>query len=297
MKNKIIMHINYVESGYNSFGKRSIDDICRFAADTGYDGIEFRGVIPKELSSLSFREYAEQIAAGKKKYGLSEILFGIGAGDAANPDAEARARNVAEVLEKAKIAREVCGSEVCNTYSTWIKSPVPTVPQYGYEFHGSVAASESQWKRIVDTYQQIGVGLERIGLRFAFETHMSYVHDLPQKSRELVDEIGSPMIGINMDYGNTFLFPVRPSVAECIDLYGDKLFYAHLKNYVSVPDAAREVATSLSGGEINHRAYLEKLKEVGFSGPIAIEAPRPGDRLYFAREDLTYLKSVIADLA
>lgn len=297
MKNKIIMHINYAENGFGGFGKSTVDDICRFAATTGYDGIEFRGAIPKELASLSFREYAEEIAAGKKKYGLSEILFGIGVREAANPDSEIREKAIAEALEKARIAREVCESEVCNTYSTWITSSIPTVPQYGYEFHGSAAATREQWDLTVDTYRRIGAELEKIGLRFAFETHMNYVHDLPAKSRALVDEIASPMVGINMDYGNTFLFPVRPTVSEAIDLYGDKLFYVHLKNYVSVPGATRELATSLSGGEINHRAYLEKLIEVGYTGPIAIEAPRPGDRLHFAREDLSYLKSVIADLA
>ena len=296
MNNKLIMHINYAESGFGSFGKKSIDDICRFAAETGFDGIEFRGALPKELSSLSFREYAEQIAAGKKKYGLSEILFGIGVRECTNTDRDVRDRDIAETIEKAKIAREVCESEICNTYSAWITSPIPTTPQPGYEFHGSAASTPAQWDMIVDAYRRIGAELKRIGLRFAFETHMNYIHDLPAKAKQLVDLIDSPMIGINMDYGNTFLFPVRPSLEEAIELYGDKLFYTHLKNYTTVPGATKKMPSSLDGGEINHRAYLEKLNDVGYTGPIGIEAPRPGDRLWFAKSDLTYAKYLLAEI-
>lgn len=296
MNNKIIMHINYAERGFGGIGNQSIDDICRFAAKTGFDGIEFRGALPKELGECSFREYAEQIARCKQKYGLSEILFGIGVKECTNPDREVRERDVAEAIEKAKIAREVCESEVCNTYAAWITSPIPTAPKPGYEFNGSAAATPAQWEMIADAYRRIGEELSHIGLRFAFETHMNYVHDLPAEAKKLVDMIDSPMVGINMDYGNTFLFPTRPTLEEAIDLYADKLFYIHLKNYRALPGGAGKIATALSDGEINHRAYLEKLRDVGFKGPIAVEAPRPGDRLWFAKCDLAYIKSLTEEI-
>ncbi|MBR2181738.1 MAG: hypothetical protein IJ949_07590, partial [Oscillospiraceae bacterium] len=69
--NKTIMHINYGEVLGNHFGKKTVDDVCRMAAQIGYDGIEFRGEPPVEMAGLSFREYCEEIAAAKKKYSLS----------------------------------------------------------------------------------------------------------------------------------------------------------------------------------------------------------------------------------
>ena len=296
MNNKIIMHINYAERSFCNIGTKTIDDICRFAAKTGFDGIEFRGEIPKELSGLSFREYAEQIAAGKKKYGLSEILFGIGLRECINADREVRERDIAETIEKAKIARELCECNVCNTYSAGIHSPISTVPTPGYEYHGSAAAKPEHWEMIADAYRRSGEELAKIDLRFAFETHMNYVHDLPAQAKKLVDMIDSPMVGINMDYGNTFLFPTRPTLEEAIDLYGEKLFYVHLKNYTTVAGASKKLATALSDGEINHRAYLEKLRDVGYTGPIAVEAPRPGDRLWFAKCDLAYVKELMEEI-
>ena len=89
---------------------------------------------------------------------------------------------------------------------------------------------------------------------------------------------------------------MRPSLEETIDLYGNKLFYTHLKNYTTVPGAPRKMSASLDGGEINHRAYLEKLNSVGFTGPIGIEAPRSGDRLWFAKCDLAYTKQLMSEI-
>lgn len=296
MNNKIIMHINFAESGANSFGKKSIDDICRFAAETGFDGIEFRGALPKELADMSFREYADQIAAGKKKYGLSDILFGIGVRECLNADRNVREQDIADVIERAKIAREVCGTELCNTYSATIISPeyVPSAPCY--DLNGSAVATPEQWEMVADAYRKIASELERIGIRFAFETHMNYVHDLPAQVKKLVDMIDSPAVGINMDYGNTFLFQKHPALEETIDLYGDKLFYTHLKNYATIAGSTKKLPTSLDSGEINHRAYLEKLRDVGFSGPIGIEAPRPGDRLWFAKCDIAYAKHLMSEI-
>ena len=75
MNNKIIMHINYAERGFGCVGAQTIDDICRFAAKTGFDGIEFRGAIPKELSVLSFREYAEHNPGKSGRYILVFSAF------------------------------------------------------------------------------------------------------------------------------------------------------------------------------------------------------------------------------
>lgn len=295
MNNKTIMHINFGEIDYASYGKRTVDDICRIAAEIGYDGIEFRGFQPAELEHIPFEDYVAQIAAGKKKYGLSEILFSILAFGCDNPDKEARDKVVEEVVKKAQIVNDVCGTTLCNTLSTRYLSTAPEAKPYEYAKHGSAVATKEQWDLTVDSFGRIGLELEKLGMKFAFETHMNHMHDIPASAKKLVDLIDSPAVGINMDYGNTFFFPNKPTVAEAIDLYGDKLFYTHLKNYSMLANGA--LATALSDGDINHRLYLEKLKEVGFTGPIGIEAPRSGDRVWFAKQDYSYTKSLMQDIA
>lgn len=292
--NPTIMHINYGEMTYDSYGKRSIDDICKIAADIGFDGIEFRGKPPRELAHLSFKEYVQQVAEGKKKYGLNTIMFSIGLSKSTDPDAAVRAADIAEAYEKAQIVNDLCDTTICNCFASNIRSSISTAPGAAYEFHGSAAATPEDWKLTVESFQEFGSKVAPLGMKFGFETHMNYIHDLPAPAKKLVDLIDSPAIGINMDYGNTVYFPVRPSVTETIDLYGDKLFYTHLKNSSAV--AGGRIATALSDGEINHREYLGKLKEVGFTGPIGIEAPRGGDRIWFAQQDFAYFKAVEVSL-
>ena len=291
MSNTVIMHVNFAEfPRAGEFDGKSIDDICRMAAELGYEGVEFRSRLPGCLGNATSEDYYRQIAEGKKKYGLKEILLGVVVADCMNPDKEVRAEAVKTAIKKAQLISDLCGTTVCNTNAVPIRSTDTSIDPRAFEFHGSAAATEEMWNLTVDTYQQIGKGLEPLGVKFAFETHMRYIHDLPEPSRKLVDLIDSPMIGINMDYGNTAYFPKKPTVTETIDIYGDKLFYAHLKNSVNKQGCA------LAEGEINHRVYLKKLRDVGFSGPIAIEAPRPGDRTWFAQQDLAYYKAVVASI-
>ena len=295
MNNPIIMHINYAEFPGGHFGKKTIDDVCRFAATTGFDGIEFRGDVPKHLSELSFREYAEQIAAAKKKYGLSTIMFGFDVDKCTNDDSAVRAARIAETIEKVKIAREICGSSVCNT-SADVKVSYPTPTQPGYEYQGSSIATDRDWEMTADAFAEIAKTLEAIDLKLAFDTHMNYIHDLPTAAKKLVDMIDSTHVGINLDYGNAVYFPNPPALEDAINTCGDKLFHTHLENSVGVPGTHFRLPTSLEEGTINHAAYLGKLASIGYTGTIGIEAPRPGDRLWFAKCDIAYAKKLIEEL-
>ena len=296
MKNHIIMQINYAERAGGNFGRRSIAEVCAFAKGIGFDGIEFRGKLPTEMTHLSFREYAEEIAKGKRESGLSDILFGFNLLDCVNP--EKRDAQIADVIEKLKIVREVCGTEVCNVSGSWFEPRENGIPWYRYDLRGSGAAKEEDWDLTVDAFSRIAPTLEQIGLRCAFETHMGYIHDLPASAKRLVDLIDSPMIGINLDYGNTVYFKERPTVVQAIDQCGDKLFYTHLKNSIALPETENiRLATALGDGEIDHRMYMEKLEDTGYAGPIGIEAPRQGDRIWYAKCDMAYLKSLLADFA
>lgn len=107
--------------------------------------------------------------------------------------------------------------------------------------------------------------------------------------------INVPSVGINLDYGNVVYFKNKPTLKEAIEVVKDKLYYVHLKNSVGLRDGSR-FPTGLCEGEINHREYLKLLKENNYTGPICIEAPRSGDREWYAKQDIAYIKSVIEDI-
>ena len=291
--NPIIMHINFCEVGFHTFGK-SIDDICRKAASWGYDGIEFRSRIPNDVD-MDLEGYLDAIAEGKEKYGLSEIMFGVGVTGVSNPDAAVREKAVADAINFFRLANEKCGTRYCNTFADCITSKDGRAPAANYNYHGSAVATQEEWDWTVEGFKKIGAELVKLGMRIGFETHMNYIHDTPQSSNKLVDLIDSPAVGINMDYGNMIYFVNVPSAVEAVKLFGDKLVHMHLKNSVSIGEEKR-MATALGEGEINHRAYMQAVKEVGYTGPIGIEAPRGGDREWYAKKDLEYFKDVAKDV-
>ena len=124
---------------------------------------------------------------------------------------------------------------------------------------------------------------------------MCYIHDLPSAAKKLVDMIDNPAVGVNLDYGNAVYFENIPSLKETIEEMGESLYYVHLKNSILLSDGSM-LKTSLDDGEINHREYIKLLKDTGYKGPICIEAPRTGDREWYAQQDLKYIKSVIEDV-
>ena len=114
--------------------------------------------------------------------------------------------------------------------------------------------------------------------------------------KKLVARIDRPSIGANLDYGNVSGQKERLPLEEAVRAFGDKLHYVHLKNSASLRRVQGRIATPLGEGEINNRQFIRLLMETGYNGPLCIEAPRAGDREWFAQQDLAYIKSVLADL-
>jgi sugar phosphate isomerase/epimerase len=127
---------------------------------------------------------------------------------------------------------------------------------------------------------------------------MYYLHDLAAPSAKLVDAIGSRAIGVLLDYANMVLFPDNPSPTKVVEMLGGRIFQVHLKNIVALPGcgAGAHLRVGLADGEVNNRELLRCLQQIGYNGPLCIEAPRSGDREWFAQQDLAYLKSLLKDL-
>jgi len=73
----------------------------------------------------------------------------------------------------------------------------------------------------------------------------------------------------------------------------------HLKNVYTVATSERKIMIpcALGDGIINHRELFGLLRESGFDGPMCVEAPRGGDREWFAQQDIAYMRSVLDDMA
>lgn len=285
MNNPIIMHINYCEQG------QSIIESCKKAVALGFDGIEFRGK-RKDRQEDPF-SYLDEVARAVETSGLRKVLFGFSIQDIMDPDDSKRKVGVDKAEAFLRRAARLFDLNICNTAAGFIWNLDSSVAK-DYSKHGSALAGEEHYVRVSEGYKTLGDIAGELGVRLAFEVHMGTIHDLPTTTMKLIDMIDNPFVGVNLDYGNVVFFNDAPSLRESIDTIGSKLFYIHIKNPIALPDGSRYIV-GLGDGQINHREYMSLLKQTGYSGPICLEAPRPGDREYYAVQDLAYFKSLIRE--
>lgn len=283
----VIMHVNSCEQG------QTVDEICRNCKKWGYDGIEFR----RKRSGIAEEpeQYLDSIARAAEKYGIKKIFFGAPGIQRLSADKSDRERELEELIAFYEMAASRFKPEICNTMAGPLLNPDSSISYFEFTKHGSFIAVEEQWKWAVDGYRILGELAGRLGFVFAFETHMCYLNDTMQSTMRLVNEIDSPAIGVNIDYGNLVYFGGCPSIIEALEMAGDRLFYIHLKNSVGI-DGGGRIPSGLAQGDINNRELLKALRQKKYTGPICIEIPRAGDREWYAAEDRTYLKKLMEDI-
>jgi len=284
MKNPIIMHINYCEQG------QTLPEIFQVATQIGYDGVEFRRYKPGYCDTPE--SYWETIAKLRETYKMPYVLFGGPAIDVMTQDEAQIENSIKEYLHFLDVADGYGLLSTINFMTGSVRNPEIPMDLAHCEDHGYAFKTEWQWENAIQACRIIAD--YKPNVKFAFETHMFYLHDTAKTTRELVDAIDRPNFGINLDYGNALFFPHTEPLAEAIRISGDKLFYTHMKSYQPIGSGAGQLLpTSLADGCINHRQYVKELKAIGFEGPIGIEAPRPGDREHFAKEDFEYIQPII----
>jgi sugar phosphate isomerase/epimerase len=286
MNNPIILHVNYVEQG------QQIEEMCKKAAAWGYDGIEFRS----SKEGYSTEKYVSEIAKCAAASRLQHVLFSIGP-ELMTDNPDERQRSLDESVDFLTQISKHFKPSVLNAFAGNLLDS--SAPYNEYDKHGSAIASDEQWQWAAEAYKTLGDLASGLGFKLALETHMCYIHDSHISAKKLVDMVDRESVGINLDYCNILNFEEQPALAEVIETCGDKLYYVHLKNMMYIPDRVynKAIRCPLGDGIINNREFLKLLREKGYNGAICLEAPRAGDREWFAQEDLAYIKSVINDLS
>jgi sugar phosphate isomerase/epimerase len=281
----IIMHVNYCEQG------QTIEEICEKAVKWGFDGVEFRRMRKNEETE----QYLDRLKNAVEKSGLWNVIFGGPGFDVLNEDENIRKKALDEAVEFYTMASERFKLTVCNILTSTLVNSDKSVKRRDYAKHGSFVAKEEHYKMTVEAFDVLGALARKLDFKLAFETHMNFLHDLPEATKKLVEMIGSPNVGVNLDYGNAVFFDNIPSLEETILSLKDMIYYVHMKNYLRTVDGTL-TAAGLGDGVINHREYVKLLKRIDYKGPICIEAPRQGDREWYARQDIKYIKALLEDL-
>ena len=286
-KQAIALHINYFEQG------QSLDRACAMALELGADGIEFRR-LPTGYPGTEI-EYLDELSKAIDRHSLSWVSFGGPGVNLMSFDTDEVARNLDHAETFYREAARRFPLKVVNALSGNLLNADKALPYLEYWHHGSAVAMDRHWETATMGFRRLGSVASELGFRFAFETHGCYLHDTVEATSRLIREINSPNVGMLWDQANLMIFPDAPSMSEVLATAAPHIFYVHLKNLLVSPSRFLAVC-GLSDGIINIREQVSALANAGYRGPLCIESPREGDREYFARNDLDYLRSVLTDL-
>jgi len=223
----------------------------------------------------------------------------------ASPDA-ARRRAAVEDFRRAADVAVALGADTINTVAPYpcdIAVPPLTTRPLAQTWTAAVPPGldwAANWHDYVEVTRQLCAICAERGLRYALESHpYRWVCGAVSLLR-LIDHVGSPALGVNLDPSHMFPMGDLPHIAA-YQLAG-RVWHTH----VSDNDGATNAHWRPGKGKIDWGAFLEALHETGYAGTISIEledvpgVARPGAAATAAFEAetgaaLAYLWAVCAE--
>ncbi len=282
---KIYMHVNFLETVF------PLEEVARRAAAAGYDGIELRGWDRTEKAPLE--EYLNR-CCGIAQSNKLDLVFGcknngLSKGDAPRQKALEDLRTVIRIGSKN-------GVKVLNVFGEPLISD--TIPYSHFEEIGSGMATDEMKQVTAQYFREAGDIAAEHGVTLALEMHNGYLHDLAAPTLELLKAVDHKNVTANIDFGNIVLNRNNQGMEKELELMAGRIGYVHLKNVITFNrfDSRIFRCVALRDGEINTFLFMRKLLADGYKGPLCIENTFPGDKREFVKEDLEYLKRILAEL-
>lgn len=200
--------------------------------------------------------------------GLSEFVFtprGVASADAAQ-----RAAGVEQFRRAVDVAQSLGAPLINSVVATPFDLPFPSMLSQPLAQEVTVELpSGLDWRRGYDGYVEAlracCVACEGAGLRYALETHPHRWATTAMGLLRLIEHVGSPALGVNMDPSHMSPCGDMPQVAA-YEL-GDRVLHCHFSDN----DGASNAHWRPGKGKIDWAATLVALRDVGFDGVISLE--------------------------
>lgn len=130
----------------------------------------------------------------------------------------------------------------------------------------------------------------RRNVNFCFETGQ----ETPVVLLRCIEDLGNKGVGINLDCAN-FIGYGKANPVDALDVIGRYVVGVHAKDAVPPPNG-RELGheTPIGKGHVDFRAFLAKLKKIGYRGTITIEREVKGpQQIRDLRKSIIYLKPLL----
>jgi sugar phosphate isomerase/epimerase len=226
-----------------------LDDFLARAHQLGVDGVSLESCFFPEFSA----SYLGAVKRRLDEYGLDRVYAwghpdGLEGGK--NRDAF---RDMVANIDRAKLI----GADVMRVVgSSLMFRKEPHAPQI---------------RRLTEMFREAVKIAEQNGIRLAVENHIDFISD---EMVQLLDEVGSPFLGINFDTGN-FLRLLDDPVKGMRKL-APRVYATHIKDLKIQRGVAPDEwyffsCTPVGDGLIDNQALVQLLADAGFDGVLAVE--------------------------
>jgi len=188
----------------------------------------------------------------------------------ASPDPAARERAVEHFKRLVEVGVEL-GARIVNTVApTPFDLPVPRITEKHLRQEWSLDVPPDldwrrNWSEYVEVVRRCCEICEDAGVRYALEPHPYRLMRNAASMLRLIDQVGSPALGMNFDPSH--LFPMGELSEMVVYEVGDRVFHTHLSDN----DGTSNVHWRPGKGKIDWRRVLQALHAVGYDYVLSIE--------------------------
>ncbi|MCH7959768.1 MAG: sugar phosphate isomerase/epimerase [Candidatus Hydrogenedentes bacterium] len=269
-----------------TFRDHPFEECVRRACEFGWNGIELHGV---HCDWNSLDQELERCKTIAEASGIPIVCVDFSA-DLLNTDTDA-AQASANLLGR---NIEICarqGIRLMNGFTGFLTGNDPT----DFAHNGSVLATDADYERVTKLLREPVRIAEECGVTLMLEIHMNTIHDTIASTKRLLDLVGSSHVLANPDPGNLFATYPPDAKPSALDAIGDRIGYFHFKNGVHKNDAI-DFSVCLEDGEIDIRGHLQKLVDLGYTGPVCVEYCGEGDPVPVVERDAEFVKRCLTEI-
>lgn len=247
----------------------SYEDAVRRIMKKGFDGVEI-GIYDRDFQirpAFFEEDFPMRIKACMEENGVKAYSVG------AHMDYTESEEKLRAVINAVKVAAKL-GAKQMIINGAIRKEEIPF---------------EEQWNKFIENTKLICAEAEKQNVYLAMEFEPGFVVDNTEKMLKAFKEIHSPMLLVNADIGHVFLQDENPM--EALEKCRGLIVHAHLENM------AKGVHNHLvpREGDMDLKAYLGKLKELGFDGNASLDVYQY-DYEAVAEESVAYLKRILSEI-
>ena len=131
----------------------------------------------------------------------------------------------------------------------------------------------AEYSSLIPCIRDIAEYCKKNGQHLLFETGQ----ETPVTLRRTIEDVGTGNLGINLDPANLILYG-KANPTDALDVFGEYVRNIHAKDGKYPTDGkCLGKETPLGKGSVNFPLFIQRLKQIGYTGPITIEREIDGE--------------------